>query len=306
MAKNDSVNITVIGANGSIGRVVSKYLVSRYSNLNLLGNKPTSFNTQSYYLGEELKESRSSIHSDKRSYYIILAGLSSQKEVFMNPEEGYRVNVHETIKTLDQLKNLRGIPIFISSEAVFGLSCPSSRNNGWTEKDNVCPVTVYGKFKVAVEDFIKSNFTRYIILRSGWIVNRYLKAKECVIQKTLKSMLDKEAKLSEEYIISLTDIDLFNYIINYIIENNMSGVYHVTNAHCNRVEIGEIISSAYLDIKKAKLNFKKIPYEELKFYEQKNPRCFIDSSFKLEKSLRLDLDTIVYNKIKSLAIEEEY
>ena len=100
------------------------------------------------------------LNNFKPEYLIILGGIINFIEIKKSLDKAIKVNVLDTIKTLEICKLNNIIPIFISSESVFdgetGFYCENSKPN---------PIFHYGEMKNQVEKYIQKNFKNYSIIR---------------------------------------------------------------------------------------------------------------------------------------------
>jgi len=77
-----------------------------------------------------------------------------------NLEKSKALNVDSIKRILNRLKEWEIKPIFASSEFVF-----DGKKGNYKETDEVNPILLYGKQKVAIEDYIQSQFKDYLIFR---------------------------------------------------------------------------------------------------------------------------------------------
>jgi dTDP-4-dehydrorhamnose reductase len=93
-----------------------------------------------------------------------------------NPDRAKEVTTE--IATLAKMKKAR--LIYMSSDAVF-----DGENGNYKESDKANPITDYGKAKLAAESVIKSELSKYVIVRAGYI---YGKGKSGFDNRTKKLM----------------------------------------------------------------------------------------------------------------------
>ncbi|MFC1987024.1 sugar nucleotide-binding protein, partial [Chloroflexota bacterium] len=87
-------------------------------------------------------------------------GVSGIDECKINRSSAYKINVSNTIKLLESFRHSDVVPIYLSTDMVY-----SGTQRNFTESDVPAPFTEYGKQKVAVENYITTQFSKYIILR---------------------------------------------------------------------------------------------------------------------------------------------
>lgn len=98
-------------------------------------------------------------------YGVICAGVTKLKDCVQEREKSYKINVETTIRLIQDLLSMGAKPVFISSSFVFdGIA-------GYYGEDQPrSPVNVYGRHKVEVEDFIKSEAPGMLVPRLDKLV----------------------------------------------------------------------------------------------------------------------------------------
>jgi dTDP-4-dehydrorhamnose reductase len=129
--------------------------------------------------------------------------------------------------------------VHFSSDYVFD----GSKENGlYDENDNVNPVNVYGKSKLAGEEHIQEEIERFLILRLSWVFGA---GEQNFIQKVrewskksdfLKITCDEFS--APTYTGTVVDVTLS------ALSRGMTGLYHLTNTgFCSRYEWAKLILS---------------------------------------------------------------
>ena len=103
------------------------------------------------------------------NYFINAAAYTNVDEAERNPESAYSVNAGslENIAKLCREHNV--ILIHISTDYVFD----GEKNTGYTPEDAPNPINVYGKTKLAGEQFIQAILSRYFIIRTSWLYSEF-------------------------------------------------------------------------------------------------------------------------------------
>ncbi len=110
----------------------------------------------------------------------------------------------------------------------------------YKEYDQTNPITVYGRSKLAGEEFVKSLSTQYFILRTSWVYGKYG-------QNFVKTMLNLAKDRSELSVVKdqvgspTYTVDLAKFI-QRVIQTEYYGIYHVSNSGvCSWHEFAEAI-----------------------------------------------------------------
>ncbi|XP_020210707.1 methionine adenosyltransferase 2 subunit beta isoform X3 [Cajanus cajan] len=93
------------------------------------------------------------------------AAISVPRACEIDPDNAHAINVPSSlVKWLQSFEKNRTLLIHLSTDQVY-----EGEKSFYKEEDNAVPVNVYGKTKVAAEEFISENFPNFAILRSSII-----------------------------------------------------------------------------------------------------------------------------------------
>lgn len=98
---------------------------------------------------------------------IHAAAMANLDACEKNPEKAFAVNTEATAYLLKYSKELKVRFIFLSTDMVF-----DGRRGFYTESDEVSPLSVYARSKVAAEKYITENYDDYVIVRAALIYGR--------------------------------------------------------------------------------------------------------------------------------------
>ena len=107
----------------------------------------------------ELKQVRETITLFQPDVIVHLAAMTDVDGCERDPEMAFDVNVRGTENLLD---NFNGRFIYISTDYVFDGS-----DGPYAEKDEVNPLSVYGRTKFYGEDLVQQSDANWVILRSN-------------------------------------------------------------------------------------------------------------------------------------------
>lgn len=172
-----------------------------------------------------------------------------------NPDRAHMVNALGTqnIALICQKKN---IPlVYVSTDFVFD----GKKNCPYTELDEPHPLNVYGRSKLAGENYVRSLVERYFIVRTSWLYGRYGKN---FVETILKLAEGKEElTVVDDQVGSPTYTKDLAHGMKRLLLSNSYGIYHITNSgSCSWYEFAkEILKLA--DIRRVKV--RPINSEEL-------------------------------------------
>lgn len=141
-----------------------------------------------------------------------------------NPDRAHMVNALGTrnIALICQKKN---IPlVYVSTDFVFDgkKDCP------YTELDEPHPLNVYGKSKLAGENYVRFLVERYFIVRASWLYGRYGKN---FVETILKLAEEKEElTVVNDQVGSPTYTKDLAQEMKKLLSSSSYGIYHITNS----------------------------------------------------------------------------
>jgi dTDP-4-dehydrorhamnose reductase len=141
--------ILITGASGYIGRALQSKFASDQI-IPLCGNKPIAGGRRF----DALKDSLADIIDDPQSisHCIILHAWVQVDKCAGDPDGAREVNMASAIRAIYWCAVHGVVPVFVSSEAVFGNDGALASN----EQSVPAPCTLYGRMKVEVEDYLRS------------------------------------------------------------------------------------------------------------------------------------------------------
>ena len=196
---------------------------------------------------------------------VIFAAYSDQEWVRTHPLEARHLNITATSRLAHEAIRRKALVIFLSSEAVFGLS----KDTGWTETSEPCPTTEYGRQKHEMEQILQS-FGGNCIVRTGWNVSSRPSDK-CVVRSTYESLLDGSARLAQDNVFSLTDVSDTARLLMQVVINRLTGIVHAASGiPTSRTAMAdEIVANS---AKRQHMRYERIQFSALALKEPK-PAC---------------------------------
>ncbi|MDO4553937.1 MAG: dTDP-4-dehydrorhamnose reductase [Lachnospiraceae bacterium] len=167
---------------------------------------------------------------------INCAGLSDEELCMKNPAEAYKVNALGVRNLAAATRKIGAKLIQISTDDVFS----GDITGGLTEFDLTGPITVYGKSKLAGENFVRELNPRHLIVRSSWV---YGGSKTDFVEYILgKAAKEKTIYVPNDQISSPTSAKALADFILKILHTKEYGVYHAAcEGSCTRYEFARTI-----------------------------------------------------------------
>ena len=171
-----------------------------------------------------------------RPHFIVnCAGLTDVAACEENKEEAFKVNALGARNLSVAARMGKARMIQLSTDDVFD----GSGQTPYTEFDTPNPQTIYGKSKLAGENFVKEFCNRHIIVRSSWIFGEGSSYFSKIMKlagegKTIYAAADQTA-------VPTGASELAEKIIE-LMESAPDGLYHVTGqGSCSRYEFAQEI-----------------------------------------------------------------
>lgn len=211
--------ILITGANGMLAKDIFRILYSEHKyEILCLGrdalNVACANNVKSVF------------ESYRPNFTIHTAAITNVDYCEDFPDKALEVNTLGTENIGFFCNKFKCMPIYISSCGLFGDEIKSN-----TEEENVVLKTSYAKSKYYGEIKLKSFCNNYIIVRPGWLFGGEKFHKKNFVYKIYQEALEKPELFSviDKYGCPTYTEDLSKMIIE-LIENECSGLYHITNS----------------------------------------------------------------------------
>lgn len=234
------MRIVVIGASGTIGHQLFADAVSQ--GLPAIGT---------YFTRAMPQLARFDIASDRligllpdlseKDCVYLLSAYINPNWIFENPVLSMDLNIHATLRIIDEVFSRNARVIFVSTELVY-----NGVRGGYSEDDVPNPTTLYGKQKVEVEKYICSSSNNWCIVRTGSTVSSR-PLDNCPVAKTYQTLLAKGAKMASDTMFTLTDVRDTSAILLKLADHPPNKIFHVISAPpLSHIELAEWIIGSSL------------------------------------------------------------
>ena len=148
-------------------------------------------------------------------------------------ERSYEINVRSTKSVLDELVQYGVKPIFLSSDQVF-----DGEKGNYTEEDDPNPITVYGSQKLEIEEYLTQHCDDFAVLRLAKVFGTDPED-GTILSNWLRQIRNSdEIRCARDQVFSPIRVDDVVAVINAVIRQNLSGLFHVSNTEsCSRLEM---------------------------------------------------------------------
>jgi dTDP-4-dehydrorhamnose reductase len=222
------MKILITGISGMLGVDLYKTLREEYE---VVGLDIKNFPSTSFPSPPLSKVDITDAHRLRKLFYqlapdfvIHTAAYTDVDGCEKNPDRAHRVNALGTrnIALICQEKN---IPlVYVSTDFVFN----GKKNCPYTELDEPHPLNVYGRSKLAGENYVRSLLERYFIVRTSWLYGRHGKN---FVETILKLAKEKEVlTVVGDQVGSSTYTKDLAQQMKKLVSGSSYGIYHITNS----------------------------------------------------------------------------
>lgn len=222
------MKVVVTGAKGQLGTDVVQLLADE--GIEVYGYGREGLDITNF---DQVKQ----IITDVRPDVVIHAAAYTKVDLAESePDQAFLINAYGTRNVAVASEAVGAKLVYISTDYVFD----GKENKPYHEFSPTNPLSVYGKSKLAGEQFVRDFHSRFFIVRTSWVFGKHG-------NNFVKTML-KLAREREELMVVNDQIgcptytvDLANCILD-LIHTEKYGIYHVSNSgHCTWYEFAKAI-----------------------------------------------------------------
>jgi dTDP-4-dehydrorhamnose reductase len=163
----------------------------------------------------------------------------------LEPDQAFLINAYGTRNVAVASEAVGAKLVYVSTDYVFD----GTANTPYNEFSSTNPMSVYGKSKLAGEQFVRDLHSKFFIVRTSWV---YGKNGNNFVKTMLKLAQERdELKVVNDQVGCPTyTVDLANCILE-LMETEKYGIYHVSNyGHCSWYEFAKaIFEEAGIEVK---------------------------------------------------------
>jgi dTDP-4-dehydrorhamnose reductase len=167
---------------------------------------------------------------------INCAALTDVDKCEENPDLAFRINAMGPKNIAVACRDFNARLIHLSTDYVFD----GKKGDSYTEFDQVNPISVYGRSKLAGEQFVQMGTTKFMIVRTAWIFGT---KRRHFVDYVIESINKGEEIIAVKDMVSSPTFshDLAE-TMNRMIMMNQVGIFHAANkGYCSRVQMVEEI-----------------------------------------------------------------
>lgn len=216
------MRILIIGASGLVGGAIFK--LCKKNNHTVFGtyNKFPQPGLFPLDISNQAKISEY-VNQFKPEAVIIPAAFADVDGCEKNPKLCNKINRDGVRNILTAAKTINPLVVFFSTDYVF-----DGKNGPYSEEDRVNPLSVYAKVKLEMEEYIRNNCPKFLIIRTCGVYGWEAQNKNFVVRLIDKLRKKESVAIVTDQIGTPTYVENLAAAVCYLIEKNYHGLYHVT------------------------------------------------------------------------------
>lgn len=241
------MKVVVTGAKGQLGTDLVHLLADRGYEVYGYGREELDITNF-----EQVKQVISEVNPD---VVIHAAAYTKVDLAESEPDQAFLINAYGTRNVAVLSEAVGAKLVYISTDYVFD----GTANVPYNEFAPTNPLSVYGKSKLAGEQFVRDLHSKFFIVRTSWVYgkhgNNFVKTMLRLAQER-----DQLIVVHDQIGCPTYTVDLANCILE-LIQTEKYGIYHVSNSgHCSWYEFAKaIFEEAGIEVKLNPCTMKDFP-----------------------------------------------
>lgn len=211
-----SRKVLITGANGQLGKELVELFSKKDFEVYGCGRDKMDITNQ-----EQVQE----IISDVKPDVVIHSAAHTKVDLAESePEQAFLINAYGTRNVAVAADAVGAKLVYVSTDYVFD----GTTNEPYSEFSPTSPLGVYGKSKLAGEQFVRDLHSKFFIVRTSWVYGKY----GTNFVKTMLKLGEEKKELSvvsDQIGCPTYTLDLAHVILE-LIDTQKYGVYHVSNS----------------------------------------------------------------------------
>lgn len=223
-----SQKVLITGANGQLGKELVDLFTEKGFEVYGFGRDKMDITNQAQV--EEI------VRSVKPNIVLHSAAHTKVDLAESEPEQAFLINAYGTRNVAVAAESVGAKLVYVSTDYVFD----GTKDEPYNEFSPTSPLGVYGKSKLAGEQFVRDLHSKFFIVRTSWV---YGKHGNNFVKTMLKLGKEKEelSVVADQIGCPTYTLDLANSILE-LVDTQKYGVYHISNSgSCSWYEFAQAI-----------------------------------------------------------------
>jgi len=241
-----SQKVLITGANGQLGKELVELFTEKGFEVYGFGRDKMDITNQA-----QVQE----IISTLKPNIVLHSAAHTQVDLAESePDQAFLINAYGTRNVAVAAETVGAKLVYVSTDYVFD----GTNDEPYNEFSPTSPLGVYGKSKLAGEQFVRDLHSKFFIVRTSWVYGKY----GANFVKTMLKLGEERKELSvvsDQIGCPTYTLDLANAILE-LVNSEKYGIYHISNSgSCSWYELAKEI------FKEAKMEIKVIPCTTAEF-----------------------------------------
>lgn len=226
--KMPKYRVLVTGANGQLGMDVVQSLKSQKQTVYGYGRNELDVT--------DIEQVSKKLNEIKPNVVIHCAAHTKVDLAESEPERAFRVNAYGSRNIAVISEQINAKLVYVSTDYVFN----GRSERPYNEFDSTSPMSVYGKSKLAGEQFVRDLHSKFFIVRTSWLYGEH---GHNFVKTMLRLAEEKESVsvVTDQIGCPTYSVDLAECIAD-LIETSKYGIYHISNSgQCSWYEFAKAI-----------------------------------------------------------------
>lgn len=156
------------------------------------------------------------------SHAILLHGMNKIDYCAQHPEETAQVNIEGTKRAIDDLLDAGVKPVYLSSDGVFDGS-----RGPWSEDDPPCPILTYGRQKAAIESYLSTISSPWLVARLAKVVGDHKDSRNLLSEWLDSIAAHRVIRCASDQTLSPIDVDDAVTALLFFIKTELTGLFNL-------------------------------------------------------------------------------
>lgn len=272
------MKLIIIGASGFIG--ASIYQEAKKQDIEVIGTATTDQYSHLHefdMLKDNIANFIENSNQNDITHAIITASVSIMKKCLENPVRATAINITATKNLLDYFHANKIKTLFLSTEQVF-----DGTKGYYKETDQANPLSMYGKQKLDIENYILEKMPEFLIYRLSETIGGTLFGRHIFKEFYNHHLENKTLQCISGLIISPTYVqDTAKYCLRGL-EEDLQGLYHMANP--NKMSRYDL-TRKFLDKIGSSAKINEISVNDFQIYNNSREKKPVDTSIDVSKFL---------------------
>lgn len=214
-------------------------------------------------------------------YGVILFAQPRVDRCAADPAGAAAINVEATRRVIDEMVELRIMPVFVSTDLVF-----DGLNGDYCEESIPRPVLTYGEQKLIIERYLHQIGIKHLVLRLAKVLSGNLNVGGLLTEWTEAISAGRPVYCADDQICSFIDVEDVVTAFVKLIECGASGLFHVGGpVGLSRFDLFEMLAGNLPPRLRSRIDLRRCSIDDVPGLLERRPRNTSLDSRKLYRAI---------------------